>query len=233
MLKKRIFLILIPITCFGLFANAQAGASSTQPSYRLVGSATLASNFVDKGLTQTKADPGLQTDFWFNFGSQFRMGLWGANVRYESTPTTHFWLKGNADVKVDFSENTNMNIIYTENKFYKDNRRSGNTVGIHFNFWGWKIAYDMEGNWQGTRQKATYASAGKDSPVFGDYVWSNTVGYTMPEADGVTSYFDIRSGIGAKIKDFVLMGTVTSTTAARDFKTQGELAFLLSATVGF
>lgn len=207
--------------------------TSTQPTYRLTGAATLASNFVDKGLTQTKGDPGLQTDFWFNFGSQFRMGLWGANVRYDSTPTTHFWLKANADVKVDFSANAKMNIVYSENKYYKDNDRSGNLVGLHFDFWGWKIIYDMQSNWEGTGQKATYAAAETESPVWGEYIWANHAGYVMPEAEGVTSFFDIRTGLGTKAKDFVLMGSVSFSTATGEFKDQGQLAFILSATVGF
>ncbi len=233
MINKKKFLILTTFLFSTTNALAQSSGASTQPTYRLTGAATLASNFVEKGLTQTKGDPGLQTDFWFNFGSQFRMGLWGANVRYESTPTTHFWLKANADVKVDFSQNAKMNILYSENKYYKDNDRSGNTVGLHFDFWGWKIIYDMESNWEGTGQKATYAGAGKDAVVWNEYIWTNHAGYTMPEAEGITSYFDIRTGLGTKAKDFVLMGSLSMTTATGEIKDQGELAFILSATVGF
>lgn len=232
---KRFFLI-VSVLIFGNghFSMAQTPAtSSTQPSYRLGGSATLSSNYVEKGLTQTKGDPGLQTDFWFNFGPQFRMGLWGANVRYDSASTTHFWLKGNADIKVDFSQNAKMNIIYSENKFYKANNRNGNTVGLHFDFWGWKIIYDMDSNWEGTGEKSTYAGVGKDTIIWGDWIWANQGGYTMPEADGVTSYFDVRSGLGTKAKDIVLMASASMTTATGDFKDQGELAIILTATVGF
>ncbi len=235
MLYKRISsLLLILLSTSFAYAQSSGGLSSTQPDYRLNGTATLASNFVEKGLTQTKGDPGLQSDFWFNFGSQFRMGLWGANVRYDSTQTTHFWLKANADVKVDFSDSVKMNIIYNENKYFKANNRDGNTVGIHFDFWGWKIIYDMDSNWEGTRNGATYAGAGKDTLIGGgSWIWSNQGGYTMPKADGVNGFFDIRSGIGSKLKDFILMGSLTYTTATGEFKDQGQLAFILSATVGF
>ena len=231
---KRFFLVFSIFFFVGPLTKAKtAPPTSTQPSYRLNGTAVLSSNFVDKGLTQTAGDPGLQTDFWFNFGSQFRMGLWGANVRYESTPTTHFWMKANADVKVDFSPTAKMNILYSENKFFKNNRRSGNLVGLHLDMWGWKIIYDMESNWQGTGEKSTYAGAGKDSVIWGDYIWTNQGGYTMPKADGVSSFLDFKTGLGTKAKDFVCMGAVSYSTATGAFKKQGELAFILSATVGF
>ncbi len=231
---KRFFLIFIASFFWVPYLKAQSsGGAATQPTYRLSGAATLASNFVEKGLTQTKGDPGLQTDFWFNFGSQFRMGLWGANVRYDATPTTHFWLRANADVRVDFSGDSKMNIIYSENKYYKENNRNGNLVGVHFDFSGWKIIYDMESNWQGTGQKSSYAAAGKDSIVMDEYIWANRFGYTMPEAEGVNAFFDIRTGLGTKAKDFLLMGSISLTNAARAFKDQGKLAFIFSATVGF
>lgn len=234
MSNKSFFLIFSLQFLWVSFSWSQsAGSGSTQPTYRLNGEATLASNFVEKGLTQTKGDPGLQTAFWFNFGSQFKMGLWGANVRYENTPTTHFWLKGNADVRVDFSQDAKLNIVYSENKFYKDNDRSGHLLGLHFDFWGWKIIYDMESNWEGTGEKSTYTGVGKDIPVWGEYVWTNQAGYQMPEAEGVSSFFDLRTGIGMKAKDFILIGALTYTNATGEFKKQGEMAFLVSVLVGF
>ena len=209
-----------------------APAASTQPNFKLAGGATLTSNFVEKGLTQTKSDPGMQADFWFNFGSQFRMGLWGSNVSYDSASSTHFWLKLNADVKVDFSPQTNMVIKYSENKYFRANRRDGNTVGLHFDFSGYKILYEMDSNWQGTRAKSTYAGMGKDS-LAGDWIWTNQGGYTMPVADGVKGFFDVRTSLGKKMKDIFCSGGLSYSTAAGSFKDQGELAIILSASVKY
>jgi uncharacterized protein (TIGR02001 family) len=216
------------------FAFAQSpGGSSTQPTYRLNGGATLASNFVERGLTQTKNDPGVQSEFWFNLGSQFRIGLWGANVRYESTPTTHFWLRLNADLKVDFSENASMNILYKENKFFKSNDRDGNVVGLRLTFWKWKIIYDKESNWQGTQSEATYFGIGHEQTVWEDWTWSNSGGYLIPNAEGIASFFDVRTGLGIKAQDILLTGSVSYSTASGAFKDQGQLAFILSAQVNF
>jgi uncharacterized protein (TIGR02001 family) len=233
-MSYKSFLFVLATLLTAHFSHAESSsAASTQPSYHLTGNATLASNFVEKGLTQTQGDPGLQSEFWFNFGSQFRMGLWGANVRYETAETSHFWLRANADVKVDFSQNAKMNIVYNENKYYKANKRDGNTIGVHFDFSGWRIIYDMNSNWEGTRAKETYAGVGKDFPVWTNWVWSSDGGYTMPQAAGVSSFFDIRTGLGIKFKDFTTMGSISYTTATGEFKKQGEAAAFVTINVAF
>jgi uncharacterized protein (TIGR02001 family) len=216
-----------------VFAQGAGGTNSTKPTFGMRGGAVLTTNFVEKGLTQTDGDPGLQGEFWFDFGSQFRLGLWGANVNYDSASSTHFWLKLNADIRVDFNPTSALVIKYSENKFYRSNNRDGNTVGFHLDFGGYKVLYELDSNWQGTQAKTTYAGLGKDFTVWGNWTWANQAGYTLPESDGVQSYFDIRSGIGKKLKDIFGMVSVSYTTARGDFKDQGELAIILSSGVSY
>lgn len=227
-------LIFIFIFIFSSVAFSQdQNASQTKPTFRMSGKANLTSNFVEKGLTQTDADPGLQADFWFNFGSQFRMGLWAANVSYENNSGTHFWLKLNADIKIDFSNTSNLIIKYSDNHYFKSNNRDGNTIGIHLDFSGYKILYEIDNNWQGTEDGATYAGIGKDFPIWTNWIWSNQFGYTIPEAEGVKAFFDIRSGLGKKLKDIFAMGTLTFSDAKGSFKKQGELAAFVSVSVEY
>lgn len=229
---KKITLLLISLLAHFSFAQS-AGSSSTKPTFGMRGGAVLASNFVEKGLTQTDGDPGLQGEFWFDFGSQFRMGLWGANVNYDSASGTHFWLKLNADIRVDFSSTSAMIIKYSDNKFYRSNNRDGNTVALHLDFSGYKVLYELESNWQATQARATYAGLGKDFSIWSNWTWFNQVGYTLPEADGVQSFLDIRSGIGKKLKDIFGIFSISYSTAQGDFKDQGALALILSAGVNY
>ncbi len=223
-----VILILITTTAWAQKNREPAAA----PTFGLSGSATLASNFVERGLTQTDADPGLQGDFWFNFGPQFRLGVWGANVNYENTATTHFWLRANADIRVDFSPEAAMFIKYSENSYYRANNRNGNTIGLHFDFWGYKISYEKDSNWEGTDKPAMHAGLGKDFSVFSSWLWMNTIGYTMPDAD-VDSYFHIRTGLGTQLKDIFLDLSVSYSTATDEFKDRGEMAFILRTAVTF
>lgn len=223
-------LIVILLLLAGEAWSQSSGSSS--PTFRMTGGANLASNFVEQGLTQTEQDPNLQGEFWFNFGPQFRLGLWGSNVRYDETPTTHFWLKGNADVKVDFSADSNMIIKYSQNKYFKSNDRDGNTIGVHLNLSGYQIIYETDSNWEGTGDSANYVALAKDTQMWGDYIWNLHAGYTMPSGD-VSSYFDARTGLGHKLKDIFVNGSVSYATLSGDLKDRGGVQFILSASVKF
>ena len=228
---KLIFAILF-LYLSTAFSQDSSGSQS-KPTFRMNGKANLTSNYVEKGLPQTAGDPGLQADFWFNFGSQFRMGLWAANVNYENNAGTHFWLKLNADIRVDFTNTSNLIIKYSDNHYFKSNNRDGNTIGVHLDFSGYKVLYEIDNNWQGTRAAATYAGLGKDFPIWTNWIWANQFGYTIPEADGVKAFFDIRSGLGKKLKDIFTMATLTYTNATGSFKEQGELAAFVNVSVEY
>ena len=232
MIKIISFLIFL----FSIHAFAQSSGSSTpstQPTFRVNGSAQLTSNYIEKGLTQTDGDPGLQADFWFNLGSQFRVGVWGANVSYDSASSSHFWLKMNADVRVDFSQTSNLIIKYSNSQYFRPNNRDGDTMGVHLDFSGYKVIYEIDNNWQGTQSRTTYAGLGKDFPIWNTWVWANQGGYTIPEADGVQSFFDYKIGLGKKFQDIFAIASVSYSNASGAFKDQGELAGFLSVSVKF
>lgn len=228
----KLVAILSLILCTPAFAQSE-GSGSTKPTYGMKGGATLTSNFVEKGLTQTDGDPGLQGEFWFDFGSQFRMGLWGANVSYDDASSTHFWLKLNADIRVDFSATSSMVIKYSDNRYYRSNNRDGNTVGVHLDFSGWKVLYEMTSKWEGTQERCTYAGLSKETTIWSNWIWANEGGYTLPEADGVQSFLNVQTGLGKKLKDIFAMASVSYSTAAGQFKDQGELALFVSAGVKY
>lgn len=218
---------------FLLLFAVSAWSQTSAPSYLMNGGAILATNFVERGLTQTEGDPNLQGEFWFNFGPQFRLGLWGSNVRYEEASTTHFWLKLNGDIKVDFSGTSNMIIKYSNNMYFKANNRNGNTIGLHFNFDTYRVVYESESNWEGSESGATYFALGKKSVVWGNYLWNNQAGYTMPSAEGVTAYFDIRSSLGKNFRNIFVEGTATYANASGELKDRAKMAIFLSATVRY
>jgi len=226
------FNLIVFLLLFSVSAWSQSSGSGS-PSFLMNGGATLATNFVEKGLTQTEGDPNLQGEFWFNFGPQFRLGLWGSNVRYEDASTSHFWLKLNGDIKVDFSGQTNMIIKYSMNKYYKSNNRDGNLIGIHFTFGTYKIIYDMDSNWEGSSDPATYFGVGKASPVGGDYIWTNMGGYTMPKVSGITAYFDVRSSIGKKFRNIFADAGISYANASGSIKDRAAMAIIFSAAVQY
>lgn len=212
--------------------SANSGQTQGSPTYRLLGEAELQSHFIHHGLSQTNKDPSLQGLFWFNFGPQFRLGVWGSNTNYEGSDI-HLWLRFSADVKVDFSTTADLKIRYSQNQFYKSDSRNGSTVGLDLGLFTYHIIYEIESNWDGTNTGSSYYAFQKSIDVFGSWKWNNQVGYTMVKADAYSNFFDFRTGIGTQIKDIFVEVVATDTSIPSQFNERGDLFFLLSVKAQF
>lgn len=204
------FMICLHLSAFGVSSAlaAEPAKSTNSPTYQLTGEAEIQSLFVHHGLTQSKNDPALQSAFWFNFGPQFRLGLWGSNVSYDGIDT-HLWFRINADINTKFSEKSSLKILYSENRYYSGNSRNGNTIGLHLGFFEYHVIYELNSNWEGTETSSSYFAFQKTYDVLGSWKWDNQLGYTQVKASGYANYFDVRSMIGKQINTYNLRGGVT------------------------
>ncbi|MBX3039153.1 MAG: TorF family putative porin [Bdellovibrionaceae bacterium] len=217
---------------FSAFSLPVAAQTNNAATYRLDGLVSLMSNFVESGLTQTDGDPALQGSFWFNFGPQFRMGLWGGNVSYNGQDS-HFLLKLNAELKVDFSPDTNMVIAYSDAKYYKSEARDGNILGLKLNLYGYGIRYEKYSNFFGTKESATSYAFSKTWPVFQTWKWENLVGYLMLDSEGLSNYFFVESYLGTRAGSVDYQIGASYNSASSQFNGAADPALILKATVTF
>ncbi len=212
---------------------ADGSASAGAPTFKLSGGAELMTNYIHRGLTETEKDPALQASFWFNFGPQFRMGLWGTNVGYEGSDT-RFLLKMNADVKVNFSESSNMIIMVSKNNYFKPEDRNGWTYGLHFGFSKYKLIIENETNWQGTNTQLMYYALGYEHDIDEKWKWPTQIGYSQFRDDGYSNYFDVRTGVHYKSNVNIRYKLdVTGATNAGQFNGRAAYAFILAAQTEF
>ena len=204
------------------------GQSNNSPTFALSGDVSLLSHYVEHGLSQSDNSPALQGSFWFNFGPQFRLGIWGSNTNYENSDD-HFNLRINGDIKVDFSASNYMVISYSQSQYYNGGDRNGNIVGLHLHFGEYRVTYDMMSNWEGTDERSARRGCGKDTKVFGDWIWDNEAGYNSPEVSTISPYFDLRTALGTQWGPIFVEGSVTGTSAASDLNGVGDVFFILSA----
>lgn len=229
--------ILIYLAC-GLtsVAYAQEGSSNsganTPPTFHMTGSAELLSHYVEHGLSQTNKNPALQGSFWFNFGPQARIGLWGSNVSFENE-SVHLVLKPSAEVKVIFSQNADLIIGYSNNQYFSSTSRNGNTTYFNLTMFGYRVKYELISNWEGTSSSSTYMSLGKTFDVLGNWKWSNDIGYSTLKADGYQNYFDLKSMLGYKFTQIFVQGGLTATSTTASFNGRGGYYTVLSASVTF
>jgi uncharacterized protein (TIGR02001 family) len=235
-MKLAIFFILV---CGGISSawaqsSFEEGGTTTNapPTFKLAGDVALLSHYVENGLSQTDKDPSLQASFWFNFGPQFRMGLWGSNVKYPGSDD-HFNLRFNADLKINFSALSHGIITYSQSQFYKSGDRNGNILGLHLNFGGYKVLYDDFSNWEGTGDHSQRFGFGKAFDVFGTWKWNNEIGYNTPKVTTIDPYFDFKTGLGTKLGVIFVEGSVTATSTPSQFNGSGDTFFILSASTEF
>lgn len=212
--------------------NAE-GKAPGAPTFKLSGGAELMTNYVHRGLTETDKDPALQASFWFNFGPQFRMGLWGTNVGYEGSDT-RFLLKMNADVKVNFSETSHMIIMASKNNYFKPEDRNGWTYGLHFGFSKYKVLIENETNWHGTNSQLVYYALGYEHEINEKWIWPTEIGYSQMRDDHYSNYFDFRTGIHYKSSVNIRYKLdFTGATNAGQFDGRAAYAFILAAQTEF
>lgn len=236
-LTSKLFSVFLLTSAFGPLAMAQESVRSNNnapPTFHMTGSAELLSHYVEHGLSQTDKAPALQGSFWFNFGPQFRLGLWGSNVKFPASDA-NIVLKPTADIKVIFSPNTDLILKYSENKYYNSNERDGNTVGLHMLTFGYRITYEIWSNWEGTHTSANYFSLGKVMSLWGgSWKWDNEGGYTMLKADGFSNYFDVRTMLGYQVTSQIFVqGGLTATSSKDQFNGAGDYFLILSARTEF
>jgi uncharacterized protein (TIGR02001 family) len=210
--------------------SADAGA----PTFKLSGAAELMNNYVNRGLTETDKDPALQAAFWFNFGPQFRMGLWGSNVGYEGSET-RFLLRANADVKISFSQTTSMNILIHNNNYFKPEGRNGWIYGAHIHMPPLKFILESESNWAGTLSQMNYFGLGYEVDLDERWKWPTQIGYSQIKSDSYSNYIDFRTGIhyksGVNIRYKLDMTGLLNNAA--QFNGRGAYAFILAAMTEF
>lgn len=225
--------LLFSSTFFCLPSFAQEDAKGNIPDFKMNGEVSLLSNYVEHGLTQTDKDPSLQAAFGFNFGPQFKMGIWGSNVNFDSTE--HFLLKINAELKVQISTTTDFKLGYFNNQYFKTDTRNGNTTYLVITSHGYRVRYEQNSNWEGTDERSTYYSFGKSFDLNQNWKWDNEVGYTMiSDVPEIENYFDLRTSFLYKGgSNIIYQISATGTSSPSQFHGQGDIFGYVGASTSF
>lgn len=223
-MRRYIAFITILMASWG----AYAAEGNPSPTFELTGDVSLLSHYVEHGISQSDKSPALQGSFWFNFGPQFRLGLWGSNTSY-AQGNDHFNLRANADIKIAFSANSHMTLAYSKSQYYNGGERNGNISGVHLQFGEYRILYDNFSNWEGTESALTRFAFGKMTSVLGGYRWNNEIGYNTPSINNLNPYFDARTGLGTRWGEIFFEGALTATSASSELNGSGDVFAILSA----
>ncbi|MBX2987538.1 MAG: hypothetical protein KF802_06545 [Bdellovibrionaceae bacterium] len=227
-MRTSLFALLLSVF---IFSSARAQTNSV-PTYKMDGMASLMTNYVDYGLSHTTQDPALHAAFWFNWGPQFRMGLWGSNVSYKDSDS-HFLLKVSADLRIQFSENSDLTIKYSDNHYFKPESRDGNVLGLHLNLFTYGIRYEKLSNFLNTRKGATAYAFTKTWDAFQTWKWENVFGYMMMGSDVLTNYFYWETYLGTQPGAIYYQIGSSYNSGASQFDGAADPTLIFKASVSF
>jgi uncharacterized protein (TIGR02001 family) len=224
-------LFAVALSFISSFAPAQEEKKSVA-SFHMTGDLALMTNYIERGLTQTNKDPALQGAVSFNFGPQFKMGLWGSNVNFQSSE--HFLLKANAELMVPISAATEVDFGYNNNKYFKTDTRDGGTMYLKILYSQFRFQYISESNWEGTGDAASSYVFGMISDINSSWKWDNEVAYSMLTTNALSNYFDVRTSAlyrGGNSIDYNI--SLSATSDPGQFNGQGDIAIFVGAMRAF
>ena len=207
--------------------------NNVESGRKISGDASLLSNYIWHGLTQTKLNPAIQSSIFYNLNPVLRFGAWGSNVTYYNGSKANALLKLKGDINVQISPNTAFGIHFSDNHYFETDDRDGNTLGIDFEAYRYNFLIEQEGNWQKAGNKARYLKVERTWDVFTNWKWENHIGYTMFQGGSYSDYLDFLSGIGMVNGAFSWQVGATTTSKNTQFDNYADIFFYLALKVSF
>lgn len=154
---------------------------------------TVATDFAEHGLTQTENDPNFRGSLGYR-ASGFEGGLWGSNVRFPSD-SEHLELKFFAGFNVNFNADFKLSMGIGMSQFYKSDNRNFNETDLGFIFYGYRLHFMQNTNFEATRESSTHVSFGKDFDIPWTLKLNVDLEYVIPKDEDYKKYFVISTGV--------------------------------------
>lgn len=219
------------LSCLLLFSLLLGSSLSwAQAMSKMYGEVGLASNYVDKGITQSNKNLSFTAGLGYWFGAQGRIGVDATSVKYiNDDATMEIRLLG--EYKFLFTPNSSLKI---RNDFYRyspSGQRDKILVSLDQDLFTYHVLYSYEDNFEGTRSPRSWFAFNHDFPFMSVYQLNATLGYSM--INNYTSYFDTRLGISYTTSNFSVGIFNTYVSAADQFNGAADMAFLLAFNAKF
>jgi uncharacterized protein (TIGR02001 family) len=216
-----------------LFLPALARAQTSGPTGpRVYGDILLASDYNDKGLTQTDHNPAIIAGFGYWFGQQGRIGVQASNAKYKNFDSN---LRSDlfAEYKFFFSQNTDLKIKTSYSYYSPSDGRNNLLTGLDQNIFSYHFLYEHDDNFEGTKSRRDWVAFHKDWSLATTFQFNFTVGYSMLQDSALKNYIDTRVGVSYVGNNFVAGIFNCYNSQASQFDGQGDMAFVLQAGVKF
>lgn len=204
-------------------AGTTYGNKQCTPDYGLSGSSEILTHFAYRGLSYSGTQPSLISSFLYNFGSQFRLGAWGANL---NLPDSNLWLKFVMEIQLKFAEQHDVTLFVHRDQFYSNGERNGNEAGFNYYFLEhYYIGISTKDNFEATHTASEYFSFAHAIPLGKVFNFSYKIGYTHQRDNLYDSYADAKVSIDYELKNSTFEVGVTDMSSKDKFNQKAEPHF--------
>lgn len=223
MIPAIICLVVLQLMC-GRRASAQANPpkAAGAETATLFGSAALATNYVEKGVTQTDNGPAVQAGFGYKW-TNGRLGLWGSSVKFKNENVSM-----NLRPHFIFSPDPSFSLGYAYSKYLSTGSRDTSLLSADVLFHGYNLLLERDENFEGHRESRLWLGGHKKYDIPYDLKLGLTAGVSLTKISGVGNFLDIRSDLLYAYKDLLYTLGLTYCT-----KPGSGVGFYLQVSVDF
>ncbi len=199
------------------------GNKQCTPDYGLSGSSEILTHFAYRGLSYSGTQPSLISSFLYNFGSQFKLGAWGANL---NLPDSNLWLKFVMEIQLKFAEQHDVTIFIHKDQFYANGERNGIEAGLNYYFLErFYLGLSTKDNFEATHTASQYLSFAHTLPVGKLFNFTYKLGYTSQQTTQYDSYVDGKISVAYDLKNSTFEVGVTDMSSKDKYNQKAEPHF--------
>jgi uncharacterized protein (TIGR02001 family) len=204
----------------GLGINTNYSNKQCTPDFGLSGSAELLSHFAYRGLSYSGTQPSLIASFLYSFGSQFKLGAWGANLNLADS---NLWLKLVMEIQLKFADQHDVTLFVHKDQFYSNGDRNGVEVGVNYFFLDkFYFGLSEKDNFEATHTASEYISFAHTIPITKIFSFTYKIGYTNQRDVTYDSYVDGKLSLAYDFKNSTVETGITDMTSKDKFNQKAE-----------
>lgn len=206
-----------------------SGASDQFPPLKILIDAQIASNRVERGITQTESTSSVAAALGIKW-PQLRVGIWGANYR-DTVSNDSSNLRIFGAYKFIITSNFDVTGRFDLSQYAASGNNNGTIMSVDINLYTYHTQFEQVENWEGTGAPSMRFAFYKDFELLSYLLWKASAGYNMPAAASATGYFEFGSAIGVRYEELRADLNLSVTSNKDQLASRGKPAFWLSFTV--
>lgn len=209
-----------------------ADEESVDLTAQLYGETSILTNYWENGFSQTEGTVAIQGSSGYQFGKNFRLGIWGTSVHYEGSKASSH-LRPLAAYIIPFSRNVFLTVGLSRHYYFNESSRNGGEDSITLKVFDYNINYNKVTNLDGSDNTAKRYGVSNDFNLNSNFLFHWEVNYTKLNDDYDTNYLDGKVGLIYPYKQVFYQMFTMANSKPKLFPGRANFSAALGATAKF